>query len=125
MSVHIQSVDQTLTLVGHSLGQTALLEVSKNMVNDFAKLTGDEQWIHIAPERASKSPFGACVAHGNLTLFLVGGRFIHERVKSSARSGVNCGLDRVKFSAPVRATVEVDDEQRLACVADSIQRYRF
>jgi len=152
MSVYFESVDEALALAGKKVGRTAWLSVTQKMVNEFATLTGDSQWIHVDTKRAAETPFGGCVAHGNLTLSLAGGMFFHELVRSSAKSGVNYGSDRVRFPAParvgrairgnveileveklgdldvqlkVRMTVEVDDEPKPACVADFIARYHF
>lgn len=152
MSVYFESVDEALALAGKKVGRTAWLSVTQKMVNEFATLTGDSQWIHVDTKRAAETPFCGCVAHGNLTLSLAGGMFFHELIRSSAKSGVNYGSDRVRFPAParvgrairgnaeileveklgdldvqlkVRMTVEVDDEPKPACVADFIARYHF
>jgi acyl dehydratase len=152
VSVTLASVGEAMALVGQSLGETEWLTVTQDMVDDFARITGDQQWIHVDPERAREGPFGACIAHGNLTLSIAGGGFFHELVRTSAKSGVNYGMEKVRFPAPVRVgcrirgqatltlaempspdavqltvrmSVEVEGESRPACVADLIARYRF
>jgi acyl dehydratase len=152
MSVYFESADEALALAGKKVGRTVWLTVTQKMVNEFAALTGDSQWIHVDTKRAAETPFGGCVAHGNFTLSLAGGMFFHELIRSSAKSAVNYGSDRVRFPAPVRVgrairgsaevleakrlgdshiqlkvrmTVEVDDEPKPACVADFIARYHF
>ena|SRR5437867_3349685 len=102
MSVTLGSVDEAMALVGQSLGETEWLTVTQEMVDDFARITGDRQWIHVDPERAREGPFGACIAHGNLTLSIAGGGFFHELVRTSAKAGVNYGMGKVRFPAPVR-----------------------
>jgi acyl dehydratase len=148
----LRSVDDALGRIGYSLGVSSWLTVTQDLVTAFAKTTGDEQWIHVDPERARSGPFGVCVAHGHLTLSLAGGRFFHEIVKTSARMGVNYGSDKVRYPAPVRVgarirgnaqvvaaskiedsavqltvrmTVEIENEPRPGCVADIVARYYF
>jgi acyl dehydratase len=138
--------------VGDVFGPSAWRRVEQHHIDTFAGITGDQQWIHTDVERAEReSPYGTTIAHGNLTLSLIDG-FRDELVGAApagARLGVNMGYDRVRFPAPVRAgsnvratmeivsarprdggwvevvqrfTVEVDDEDRPACVADSVVR---
>jgi acyl dehydratase len=152
MGVLISSPEHGVSLQGQSLGWTAWLLLMQQDINNFAHLTGDTQWIHVDPVRAASGPFGACVVHGQFTLSLAGGRFFHDLVRTTAKSGVNYGLDRVRFPTPVRVgrkirggaevqeakrigehgvqlhiriTVEVEGEEKPACVADFIARYEF
>ena len=148
----LRSADDALGRIGQALGVSSWVTVTQDLVTAFAKVTGDEQWIHVDPERARSGPFGACVAHGHLTLSLAGGRFAHEIVKTSARMGVNYGSDKVRYPAPVRVgakirgraqliaaskiddaavqvtirmAVEIENEARPGCVADIVARYYF
>ena len=92
-------------LVGHELGVSSWISVEQARIKQFADCTGDHQWIHVDVERAAKeSPFGAPVAHGYLTLSLVGALSIEVGViPSDAAAGFNYGLEKVRFLAPVRA----------------------
>ncbi|MCW3017242.1 MAG: dehydratase [Solirubrobacterales bacterium] len=100
--------------VGTTLGPTAWRTVTQEMIDSFALLSGDAQWIHTDVARAAaESPYGTTVAHGNLTLSMVDG-FRDELVPLSGfQLGVNLGYDRVRFPAPVpagsrlRATAQV------------------
>jgi acyl dehydratase len=148
----ISSVDDAESMVGTRLGPTEWLDVTQAMVDEFGRVTGDLQWIHVDPVRAAASPFGRCIAHGLLTLSLAGGRFFHDLVRTRALSGINYGSERVRYPAPVpvgsriRAAAEVNSVQRLegggvqmtvrvsveiegaprpACVADFVVRYYF
>lgn len=134
---------------GEQLGSTDWLEIDQDRINLFADATGDHQWIHVDPEKAKDGPFGACIAHGYLTLSLVN-YFLPQIIDvQGIKMGVNVGLDRVRFPATVpagskirgvgelvsveevkggvqsvvRVTVEVDGADRPACVADTISRY--
>ncbi len=135
--------------VGQHLGYSDWLEISQERIDQFADATDDHQWIHVDPERAKQGPFGACIAHGYLTLSLVN-RFLPQIVEVRGISmGVNYGANRLRFPAPVpvgarirggaelveaedvkggvqatiRVTVEIEGSQRPACVVDTISRY--
>jgi acyl dehydratase len=138
------------TAIGKHLGYSQWLEITQERINLFADATGDHQWIHVDPERAKTGPFGACIAHGYLTLSLVN-MFLPEIVEvRGIRMGVNYGADKVRFPAPVtvgsrirgsgelvnaedvkggavqatiRVTVEVEGKDRPACVVDTISRF--
>lgn len=88
-------------LVGEVIGTSAWINIEQGRINQFADATGDHQWIHVDPERAKDGPFGVPIAHGFLTLSLLP-EFSNSayRVKES-RTGVNYGLDKVRFPAPV------------------------
>jgi acyl dehydratase len=136
---------------GTRLGASAWLPVDQARIQAFADATGDHQWVHVDPERARSGPFGACIAHGYLTLALVNW-FLPQIVQiDGVRHGVNYGCDRIRFPAPVRAgarvrgvgellrvealeggvqawirvSVEIEGESRPGCVADTISRYYF
>jgi acyl dehydratase len=87
--------------VGQDVAATEWVEITQEQVNQFAQATGDHQWIHVDVERAKQGPFGAPIAHGFLTLSLLSQFFDKTIVVSSARMGVNYGLNKVRFMAPV------------------------
>lgn len=87
--------------VGQHVATTEWLTITQEQVNEFARATHDEQWIHVDVERARQGPFGAPIAHGFLTLSLLS-RFFGEAVHvQEVRMGVNYGLNKVRFPAPV------------------------
>jgi len=136
--------------VGKQLGYSDWLQISQERINQFADATGDHQWIHVDPERAKTGPYGACIAHGYLTLSLVN-MFLPQIVEvRGIRMGINYGLEKVRFPTPVRVgsrirgggelvhvedvkggavqstiriTVEIEGSDRPACVADTISRW--
>ena len=91
-----------LTMVGHDLGTTGWTTVTQDRIGLFADATGDHQWIHVDVERATaESPFGGPIAHGYLTLSMVN-LFLPELLTVERFSmGVNVGLEKVRFPAPV------------------------
>lgn len=135
--------------VGRRLGESEWLTIDQARINLFADATGDHQWIHVDPEKAKDGPFGATIAHGYLTLSLVN-LFLPQIVDVQGISmGVNYGGERLRFPAPVkvgsrvrgvgeliavenvkggvqatiRVTVEIENNDRPACVVDTISRY--
>jgi acyl dehydratase len=91
-------------LAGHAgehLGYTEWAEMTQDQVNQFADVTNDHQYIHVDVERAKASPFGGTIAHGFLTLSLVASISQQLLTVSDASAGVNYGLDRVRFPAPL------------------------
>ncbi len=90
------------TVVGRTLGPSAWTSITQPMVDTFADLTGDHQWIHVDPKRAADGPFGTTIAHGYLTLSLVPVIFGALLDVRGAAMGVNYGLERVRFPAPMR-----------------------
>ncbi|MEV4198408.1 MaoC family dehydratase [Micromonospora globbae] len=111
------SVDELAGAVGETLGPGPWLPIDQKRVDLFADATDDHQWIHVDPERAAAGPFGGTVAHGYLTLSLlpalVGGLW---RV-GGVGMGVNYGLNRVRFPAPVRVGSSVRASATLADVS--------
>ncbi len=88
-------------LQGQEVAVSDWIEVTQQQVNQFAEATGDHQWIHVDVERAKKeSPYGGPIAHGFLTLSLLP-KFMHNALHMPSRIGVNYGLNRVRFTAPV------------------------
>jgi acyl dehydratase len=132
------------------VGPSAWREVTQEDIDAYARLSGDDQWIHVDVERAKKeSPFGTTVAHGNLTLSLIEGMRLELMASRGFQLGVNYGWNRVRYPAPVpagskvrttaevteveevgggwwqvvtRFTVEVEGSDKPACVADSVGR---
>lgn len=91
--------------IGREVGVSGWFPVTQDLIDDFARLTGDQQWIHVDAERARReSPFGATVAHGFLTVALLS-RLVSEAVELRANSKlrVNYGFNRLRFPAPVSA----------------------
>ncbi|MGY5882375.1 MaoC family dehydratase [Modestobacter lacusdianchii] len=92
------------SLKGQELGTSDWFEVTQERVNTFADATGDHQWIHVDVERAkAESPFGGPIGHGYLTLSLVVPMYSQVLSVSDAKMGVNYGLNKVRFPAPVPA----------------------
>ena len=152
MATCLDSVAAVLAAAGQDLGCTDWITVTQQRINTFADATGDYQWIHVDPERAKNGPFGACVAHGYLTLSLAN-LFLPELLSyQRLKLGVNYGCDKVRFPAPVlvgsrirgrgqvvaaepvkgegvqvtvRITVEIEDTDKPGCVVDTISRLYF
>ncbi|WP_051215672.1 MaoC family dehydratase [Granulicoccus phenolivorans] len=93
--------------VGAEFHSTPVL-ITQERINGFAKVTEDEQWIHVDPERAAaESPFGSTIAHGFLTLSLIS-RFMFSALEVTETTQViNMGLNKVRFLSPVKAGSEV------------------
>jgi acyl dehydratase len=92
-------------MVGKELGVSSWLTVDQSMIDQFAEVTRDKQWIHIDVERAKReSPYGAPVAHGYLTLSLIAAlAYEIGGLPEGTAAGFNYGLDKVRFLTPVRA----------------------
>ena len=88
-------------MVGEELGVSEWIEVTQDRIQRFAEATGDHQWIHLDRERAEGGPFGTTIAHGFLTLSLLPEMSAKAFAVSDTRMGVNYGLNRVRFPAPV------------------------
>jgi acyl dehydratase len=136
-------------LVGQEVAVSDWITITQEQVNQFAEATGDHQWIHVDVARAKKGPFGAPIAHGYLTLSLLPKFFDSALRVEQVGMGVNYGLNRVRFMAPVpvgskvrgrlkllksdpidnngqqmtwEVTVEIEGGTKPACVAESIAR---
>ncbi|MEZ0351989.1 MaoC family dehydratase [Mycobacterium sp. pR1184] len=149
----IGSIDEAVAAIGAELGVSRWFDVDQSRIDQFADVTVDHQWIHVDVERAkAESPYGATIAHGFLTLSLIPGLSKDNYRVENARMGINYGLNKVRFLAPVTAgsrvrvrseladavragddtvnltvrhTVEVDGVQKPAAVAELIARYIF
>jgi acyl dehydratase len=97
----LQSLAELPALVGREVAVSDWLTVTQEQVDLFAKATGDHQWIHVDVERAKAGPFGAPIAHGFLTLSLLPRFFETSMEILNTRMGVNYGLNKVRFTAPV------------------------
>jgi acyl dehydratase len=142
------SVAELKDAAGRHLGYTDWEEMTQERVNQFADATEDHQFIHVDVERAKQTPFGGTIAHGYLSLSLMAyvmGQLMHV---SDAKMGVNYGLDRVRFPAPLpvgaqwrggaeilevtevpgglqvkgKGTIEVQGQEKPACVAETLVR---
>jgi acyl dehydratase len=149
MTTVFKTPGELLGAVGKQLGKSEWITIDQGRINLFADATGDHQWIHVDPEKAKDGPFGACIAHGYLTLSLVN-LFLPQIVEVQGISmGVNVGCGKVRFPSPVkvgsrirgsgelveaeemkggvqaviRVTVEIDGVDKPACVVDTISRY--
>lgn len=131
--------------VGREVALSAWQTIDQALIDQFATLTGDTQWIHVDAARASASPFGTTVAHGLLTLSLIPAMRMQALHIDGVASAINYGMNRVRFVAPVKVgsdvrgrfqlqgadtqadgkvlltwavTVEVRGQERPACVAE-------
>ena len=96
-----QSLQEFPALVGQEVAVSDWITISQAQINQFAEATGDHQWIHVDEEKAKAGPFGAPIAHGFLTLSLLP-QFLHTAMTIvGSRMGVNYGLNKVRFMAPV------------------------
>jgi acyl dehydratase len=148
--IEVEGVEGLRALIGRELGPSQWREVTQEMIDDFARLCGDDQWIHVDVERAAKeSPYGTTVAHGNMTLSMIDGMRREMLGRKGIKLGVNYGWNRIRFPAPVPSgsriraraeitsvedagggwwqvvqtfTVEVEGQKKPACVAEHVGR---
>ncbi|WP_213307301.1 MaoC family dehydratase [Paraburkholderia sacchari] len=145
-----ETPDALKPLKGESIGTSDWLLVDQARVNLFADATDDRQWIHVDVERARTGPFGAPIAHGFLTLSLMPALIASAFAVGGTSAGLNYGLDKVRFPAPVRVgsriraqfrllewdeigngavqvkiemTIECEGAAKPACVAEPILRF--
>src|SRR5437588_11510426 len=95
------TIDELKTRVGQELGTSDPFEITQERVNEFADATEDHQWIHVDPERAKSGPFGGPIAHGYLTLSMAPGLLHEVLVIEGFSMGVNYGINKLRFPAPV------------------------
>jgi acyl dehydratase len=95
------SIEELESLVGEEVAVSDWVTVDQERINRFADATGDHQWIHVDPARAAEGPFGTTVAHGFLTLSLLPLLTAQAIVVHNTKMGVNYGLNKVRFPAPV------------------------
>ena len=142
--------------VGNTIAPTDWFAITQDRVNDFSKVTMDDQWIHIDPERAKDGPFGRTIVHGQLTLSLLDFIPRSEKVETfddldGLSMVINYGFNKVRFPSPVMVgervrvhstlksveikngtieavteqVVEVEGQDKPACVAEALARYVF
>jgi acyl dehydratase len=92
---------------GQEIGVSPWLEITQERVDTFAKAIDDFQWIHVDPARAKDSSFGGTIAHGFLTLSILSHLAERTFSFSDRRMGINYGLNRVRFTAPVKTGAKV------------------
>ncbi|PIE11639.1 MAG: Nodulation protein N [Rhodobacterales bacterium] len=94
--------------VGSVVGRSRWFAIPQGMIDDFARLTEDEQFIHVDPERAAASPFGGTIAHGFLTLSMLSAMAYDAQPEIDGEThAVNYGFDRVRFLSPVAAGARI------------------
>ncbi|MEE1942772.1 MaoC family dehydratase [Streptomyces sp. TRM 70361] len=108
------SVGELRAAVGEQLGTSDWLEIDQRRIDLFADATGDHQWIHVDPEKAAAGPFGTTIAHGYLTLSLLPVLVPQLLRVEGVRMGVNYGLNKVRFPAPVPVGSRVRATARIA-----------
>jgi acyl dehydratase len=145
----LQNLSELPALVGQEVATSDWLTITQEQVNQFAQATGDHQWIHVDVEKAKAGPFGGPIAHGFLTLSLIPKFFETSIHVLNTRMGVNYGLNKVRFTAPVPVgsrlrgklkllacepienngvqvtwlvTVEREGSDRPVCIAESVSR---
>jgi acyl dehydratase len=150
MTTIVNGLAELTALAGTDLGRTGWVEVTQPRVDMFADATDDHQWIHVDAARAAAGPFGGTIAHGFLTLSMVIPLFSELLEVQGVSMGINYGLNRVRFPAPVPVgskirlaatlaaaepagdnavqvtadfTLEIDGGTKPACVAQGIYRY--
>jgi acyl dehydratase len=109
MAIPQYSMTTAPQFVGRELGTSGWVAVDQDRIDRFAACTGDRQWIHVDVDRARReSPFGGAIAHGYLTLALVAAMVLEIGVvPPDAATGLNYGVDKVRFIAPVRSGARV------------------
>jgi acyl dehydratase len=143
------TLDELRALVGSEIGVSDWITVTQERIDKFADATGDHQWIHVDAERAAQGPYGTTVAHGFLTLSLLPELSQNAYAVQNTRMGINYGLNRVRFPAPVKSgsrlrgrfkllaweplpdngaqltvevTMEVEGGSKPVCIAESLAR---
>ncbi len=96
-----QTLSELAACVGQEVAVSDWTTITQQQINQFAEATGDHQWIHVDPEKAKAGPFGGPIAHGFLTLSLLPKFFESSFEIVQSRMGVNYGLNKVRFMAPV------------------------
>ncbi len=114
----INGIDELKTRVGDELGVSDWREVTQADIDKFAEVTGDDQWIHVDPERAKDTPFGGTIAHGYYTLSLAP-VFSYELFElTGVAMGINYGANKVRFPAPLPVGSKVRMRMTLQDVTD-------
>lgn len=95
------SLQDVASCVGQEVAVSEWTTITQAQIDQFAQATGDHQWIHVDPQRATEGPFGTTIAHGYLTLSLVPKFFDSAMRIDNVRMSINYGLNKVRFMAPV------------------------
>ncbi|WP_340586917.1 MaoC family dehydratase [Erythrobacter alti] len=145
----IDTPQDIIAMAGTEIGPTDWVIIEQDQVDKFAEVTKDHQWIHVDVERAKDGPYGGTIAHGYMTMSLAS-HFLESMIEVRGFGfGVNVGTDRLRFISPVRVgsrvrgrgeilgaeekgggvqsvvriTIEIEGEDKPACVIDTISRY--
>jgi hypothetical protein len=114
VGIHMDDIDAINAAASDEFGDWGPeVEVTQDMINDFADLTGDHQWIHVDIEKANAGPFGGPIAHGFLTLSLLPAISPQPIVPEGISGAINYGADKLRFLAPVPAGSKVHARARL------------
>lgn len=145
------STEELKAAVGEEIGVSDWHTVPQEQIDLFARATGDDQWIHLDPERAKAGPYGTTIAHGYLTLSLLAPLMKSVYQIEGARIAVNYGLNKVRFAAPVKvdsrirvrvglvscedvangvqsvwsSVIELEGSDKPACIAEPVTRHAF
>ncbi|MFV5406956.1 MaoC family dehydratase, partial [Acinetobacter sp. 228] len=104
MTKNTLSIDQLVELQGQELGSSQWMTIDQNMINTFADVTQDHQFIHVDEEAARQTPFGGTIAHGFLTLSLLSAMAAQVLpTVQGQKSGVNYGINNLRFISPVHS----------------------
>ena len=114
----VTGMDELKSHVGQEVGVSDWHEVTQEAINDFAEVTGDDNWIHLDVERASETPFGGTIAHGYYTLSLAPMFSYRMFSVDGFDFGLNYGLNKVRFPAPLPVGSKVRMRMKLASVDD-------
>ena len=106
-------------VAGAEFGPSSWIDVPQERIDAFAEATGDHQWIHVDPERASAGPFGTTIGHGYLTLSLLPAMSYEVVPRQEGGMAVNYGLNKVRFPAPVPSGSRVRATFRVASVDEA------
>lgn len=115
--VVLEGKEGLLARVGQELGHGPWLRITQERINQFADATGDHQWIHVDTERAKAGPYGKTIAHGLLTLSMLGVLSRDVFTFKGFKLGINYGYEKVRFPSPV----PVDSNLRLAAKVLSVE----
>lgn len=147
----LHGIEGVKSMTGQEWGTSDWVEITQDRIDKFADATDDHQWIHVDPERARSGPFGTTIAHGFLTLSLIPSLAGSLTKIEGIRMGINYGLNRVRFPSPVKVgsriraqsknlsvedvdggvqvinqvTIEVEGQDKPACVAETVSRFYF
>jgi acyl dehydratase len=143
----VNGIEELKLLTGQEVGASDWLTVTQDLIDRFADVTGDHQWIHVDPDRARReTPFGSTIAHGFLTVSLLP-QLLQQAlvVQGDFKMRINYGFNRLRFVSPVPAgsrvrarftaqnvtdntvvwlvTVDIDGQQKPALVAEWLGRF--